>query len=877
MELLLSLLGLAFIVAFGLALFGVPVLFRRLNQLSREVQELRSQLRQPVSEPGPQAVQSSIRQSKPTVAEATSETPPSEVVVAEPEVESKADTVLTPELEQTTKPTSAWASIQEGEPTEPKETGQFQSLINKLLSMNLTAQVGAIVLIFGAVFLGKYASDIGLLTFTAKLVLMGVASITLTLVGIRFQARLKVFADVLQATGLAGWLVTLFVGHVLYELLPWWLAFGGGLAGVLLIGQRALRQDSQALAMVAFLGGFITPFIASSEVASLWRLFGYLAVLNAAVVWIGWHKPWRWLIREATVGTFGLIGALMLAEHLQDDLLRSDIQWPFAVFLLVTLVEFSVLAAGWLRQNRLVVDRHASGLLFGVPAATVVGLQTLLANQAILLAVVLVAIGVWYWGLSRWSRSVFRLPAIVFTSMAVPYALSDGLTSLTYALEGLGFVYWASKYQRRIPLFWGLGLQIVSAVFAFRLFLEPVVQAEQLWLSWILYGGVVVTGLISGWWLRQGSIFKPVRQQWLEAAVVTWAVSVWYYQWGFWLAESLTQQWTFFAFPIITAVTVILTGLAAWRLHWSVMWMLLRLSSLLLLFSGLVFLEGYSHRASWPMLTGLAALSAGLLLVRYRINQTLLPAKAWDGFLVWFGLVALTAGALYAAPTFMTDWNLALATVAVLVPGMFLRPALRRLIPPAPYRRFARVLYLFIIAGLVTTTLSRLGNYAPLPFWPIFHPVLLVGLLGCEILFRFVRRLRYWRLAWVLLVGLVLTMELNRWLFHYVGVDFNLDAWLSSPLTQMVWSLSWTLLGGLLMITGARQSLSRSRWALGAGILGLIVLKLFVLDLAAVDTLYRILSFLGVGALLLAIGYIAPMPDRPAVDVKENDGAPIEE
>jgi uncharacterized membrane protein len=45
----------------------------------------------------------------------------------------------------------------------------------------------------------------------------------------------------------------------------------------------------------------------------------------------------------------------------------------------------------------------------------------------------------------------------------------------------------------------------------------------------------------------------------------------------------------------------------------------------------------------------------------------------------------------------------------------------------------------------------------------------------------------------------------------------------------------------------------------------LTVLKLFVIDLASSDTLPRIVSFIGVGLLMLVIGWLAPAPPAQAV------------
>lgn len=44
--------------------------------------------------------------------------------------------------------------------------------------------------------------------------------------------------------------------------------------------------------------------------------------------------------------------------------------------------------------------------------------------------------------------------------------------------------------------------------------------------------------------------------------------------------------------------------------------------------------------------------------------------------------------------------------------------------------------------------------------------------------------------------------------------------------------------------------------------MGVVVVKLFVVELGDTGTLTRVVSFLGVGALLLVVGYFAPVPPR---------------
>ena len=74
-------------------------------------------------------------------------------------------------------------------------------------------------------------------------------------------------------------------------------------------------------------------------------------------------------------------------------------------------------------------------------------------------------------------------------------------------------------------------------------------------------------------------------------------------------------------------------------------------------------------------------------------------------------------------------------------------------------------------------------------------------------------------------------------------------------------SLWWTLLALALMVTAHRRR-QRVLWMSGAGLLGLVVLKLFAVDLANSGGGERIFAFIGVGALMLVVGYLAPLPPR---------------
>ncbi|KAB8066544.1 DUF2339 domain-containing protein [Janthinobacterium violaceinigrum] len=106
-------------------------------------------------------------------------------------------------------------------------------------------------------------------------------------------------------------------------------------------------------------------------------------------------------------------------------------------------------------------------------------------------------------------------------------------------------------------------------------------------------------------------------------------------------------------------------------------------------------------------------------------------------------------------------------------------------------------------------------------------------------------------------------LMLLRTVSHYLGVPYTFDAMLASQFVQAMLSLVWSVTALLLMRHAARQQ-RRQQWSLGAVLLGLVVLKLFAIDLSNVGGIERIVSFVGVGLLMVLIGYLAPFPKAAA-------------
>jgi len=156
------------------------------------------------------------------------------------------------------------------------------------------------------------------------------------------------------------------------------------------------------------------------------------------------------------------------------------------------------------------------------------------------------------------------------------------------------------------------------------------------------------------------------------------------------------------------------------------------------------------------------------------------------------------------------------------------------------------------------------GTASPLPYVPLFNPLELTLALKLVALLlwssRFSGLRDTTRYAW-LGVGLfgLLNGAALRTAHHWGAIPWQLSALLASKLLQAGLTLAWTATAVVLMFFATRRAL-RPLWMTGAGLLALAIGKLFLIDLGTLSGLPRVVAFLGVGTLLLLIGYLSPLP-----------------
>jgi len=94
------------------------------------------------------------------------------------------------------------------------------------------------------------------------------------------------------------------------------------------------------------------------------------------------------------------------------------------------------------------------------------------------------------------------------------------------------------------------------------------------------------------------------------------------------------------------------------------------------------------------------------------------------------------------------------------------------------------------------------------------------------------------------------TLEIRR-LYH----GPNMIEGLTGDAEQYTYSIAWLTFGVVLLGIGLLVNSERARLA-SAAVIALTILKAFVIDMSALTGVYRALSFMGLGLVLVAIGWL---------------------
>ncbi|MBC7930521.1 MAG: DUF2339 domain-containing protein, partial [Rubrivivax sp.] len=249
---------------------------------------------------------------------------------------------------------------------------------------------------------------------------------------------------VLSGGGLLILYLSIYAAHSFYQLINQPVAFLLMVAVTTTAVLLAVRHDALAVAILGLVGGFLTPILLSTGTDNQVGLFTYIALLDAGVLAVAYFKRWRSLDFLSFAGTV-LMTLGWAAIHY-----RREKMWATLVFISVFFILYALLAvfhnvltrraSRWFDVALLVAN---ATLYFGAAYALLSDAgydRAAPASHALLVSTFFTCLFYTAW---RWSREDHLLTysyvgaAVTFFTTAIAIQLELQWVTIAWAIEAL--------------------------------------------------------------------------------------------------------------------------------------------------------------------------------------------------------------------------------------------------------------------------------------------------------------------------------------------------------------------------------------------------------------------------------------------------------
>ena len=530
---------------------------------------------------------------------------------------------------------------------------------------NIFVRVGIIILFMGMTFLIRYAIGQNMIPIELRLAIVGGVAIALLIWGWKQREKKGDFALVIQGGGIGLLYLTIFASFSLYRVLDSLLAFAMLGIIVILAAIMSVLQNARSLALFAAIGGFLAPILTSSGSNNYVGLFSYYTVLNIGIFAVAWFKSWRILNLTGFVFTFTISGVWGLLSYKPEYLSTTQ---PFLITFFLLYVGISILFA--LRRSINFKDTIDSSLVFGTPLLAF-GMQCQLvgdfeygiAISAFSLAAFYLCMSFVLWRIFSTRLSLlcetFLSLAVIFATLAIPFAIDGSLTGSIWALEGAGILWVSIRQQQFYRRLFAVGLMLAAGaisgweiIFSTEsLFFQKAAFLNSAFIGTTL---IAISAAIGSWLLSPAFDGKRGGESKIEYGLLAYSTIVLLVGFGVQILmfEMFRAQGHLLA--LLAVVTGLLYVLGAERLNWkSANWMSLGFFALLipaalLSFSHQERLSEYHGYLLWPIAT--FALFNSLKSIRSVVKGSLsigvhfVAAALLAMLLFWEGIWQLLVG-----------------------------------------------------------------------------------------------------------------------------------------------------------------------------------------------------------------------------------------
>ena len=262
-----------------------------------------------------------------------------------------------------TEPAAAPARVARSfdEPQRAAGTEAASDRVERAIGERWLLYAGVIVLLLGVAFFLRYAFDRNWLSPAVRVLLGAVTGAALVIGGRRLAAvGYRNYGLIVAGSGFVAMFLSVYAALNFYHLLSSPAAF----ALLIVISAAAAwvadRDVAPALAVVAVVGGFITPFLVGRGEDAQGILFTYDALLIAATTYLAFRRDWWYLNLVSFLFTSMTVMAWMVEFYTPAKVVRTEL------FLTLYCTMFLIILRAALRSDDR-ETRRASEVLIAAP------------------------------------------------------------------------------------------------------------------------------------------------------------------------------------------------------------------------------------------------------------------------------------------------------------------------------------------------------------------------------------------------------------------------------------------------------------------------------------------------------------------------------
>ncbi len=335
----------------------------------------------------------------------------------------------------------------------PEFSNKQEMSLEENIAGNWFMRIGITALILGISFFLKYAFDNNWIGETGRVLIGILIGLGMLGIGEKTIRKYAAYGQAISGAGVAVLYLSIFSAFNYYHLINSFVAFFAMIVITAVGISLSFRYDALSLLLVAIVGGFATPLLASNGQNNQFGLFSYIALLDIAILSISVFKKWREINFAGFIGT-----AILFLTWVENFYTKQDLGTTM-LFLTLFFVIYSISSLIYnLAEKELSTGTEQALTLFSAFFYFGSSYAFLGQDYASLMGFFAILLAIYYF---LWAYAVRSLTpedenlytflaflTVGFVTLAIPIQFKQNIVTISWAIEALLLTVIGAKLKR---------------------------------------------------------------------------------------------------------------------------------------------------------------------------------------------------------------------------------------------------------------------------------------------------------------------------------------------------------------------------------------------------------------------------------------------